>query len=74
MAIETFATDGSSRITGMAYDSALKTLKIDYKRGGSYLYEEVPEEIFNALKTSPSIGKAIDSLVKAGGYSYHKIT
>ena len=68
----THSTEGSSRITGMAYDTDKKELKIDFKRGGTYIYKEVPQEIFEAIKTSPSIGKAINALIVAGGYSFTK--
>ena len=71
--ILTFATDKSSRITGMSYDTEKQELKIDFKRGGYYIYYEVSEEIFNALKTAPSIGKAFDSLVRSGGHRFEKM-
>lgn len=71
--IEVFSTESSNRITGMSYDTDKKELKVDYKRGGTYLYREVPEEVFMALKTAPSIGKAINSLLIKGGYSYNKL-
>jgi len=73
MAILTFGTEGSSRITGMAYDTDDNTLKVDFKRGGSYEYYEVSIEIYNAIKTAPSIGKAFDALIKNAGFKYKKV-
>ncbi|RLC98572.1 MAG: hypothetical protein DRI46_11095 [Chloroflexi bacterium] len=73
MAIEVFSTEGSTRVTGITYDTVLLKLTVQFKRGGSYVYEEVPLEVFNALKTSPSIGKAINGILKTGDFKYYKL-
>ena len=74
MAVLTFSNEKSSRIVGMSYDTNTQELKIEFKRGGTYSYEEVPQEIFEALKVAPSIGQAFNDLVKGGGFLFHKIT
>ena len=63
MAILTFATESSYRITGMTYDTEKQELKVTFKRGGEYLYFDVSEEIFNALKTAKSVGKAFNDII-----------
>jgi len=70
----TYSTENSSRITGMTYDTETNELKIDFKRGGTYIYKQVPKEVFDTLKTSPSVGKAINTLIIGGGYEYKKET
>lgn len=73
MTVLTFATEKSSRVMGMSYDTEKQELKVTFKRGGVYLYYEVSEEIFNALKTAPSLGKAFESLVKRAGHKFDRL-
>ena len=74
MSILTHSTENSSRITGMTYDTVEQELKIDFKRGGSYKYYEVSLEIFNTLKTAPSIGKVFNDLIIHGGFRYEQVS
>jgi len=74
MAILTFSTEKSSRINGMTYDTDKQELKVTFKRGGEYVYFDVSEEIYNALKTAPSIGKAFNDLVVNAGVIYQKLS
>ena len=46
----------SSVILGAAYDPKASTLAIVLRGGGSYLYENVPRQAFDAFKASESLG------------------
>jgi hypothetical protein len=46
----------SSVIVGAAYDPKASTLVVVLRGGGSYLYENVPREAFDAFKASGSLG------------------
>jgi hypothetical protein len=48
-------------------------LTIEFKNGRTYNYYNVPESVYEELKSSPSIGKAFQSLVRAGGYAYEQV-
>jgi hypothetical protein len=50
----------SSTIKKIGYSYPDKKLIVEFKSGGIYHYKEVPEEIFEELKTCESIGKFLN--------------
>jgi hypothetical protein len=46
----------SSLIKSVGYDAATETLEVNFHRGYSYEYENVPEAIFVEFVNAPSIG------------------
>ena len=63
----------STTILSIGYNSISKLLEVEFKKGQVYVYSDVPEEIYNNLMTSVSIGSALSYLIKKGGYPYEKV-
>lgn len=53
----------SSNIKALGYNENLKILRVMFKNGSSYIYENVEPEIWENLKTSQSKGKALNESV-----------
>ena len=49
------------------------TMTVRFRNGSKYKYYDVPENVFSVLKTSPSVGRAFDKLVKQNGYKFEKM-
>lgn len=47
----------STSIASIGYDEASQTLEIEFSNGSVYQYYNVPQTIFDELRTSPSVGK-----------------
>ncbi|MBC6109397.1 KTSC domain-containing protein [Pedobacter fastidiosus] len=62
----------SSVIDHFSYDVATKTLKITFLTGMVYLYKNVPNKTFEAMKTSISKGKYFNSMIK-GNFKFKKL-
>jgi hypothetical protein len=60
----THLTPQSSNVHGYSYDRGSKTLRVNYKSGGSYEYKDVDPKIVKALRRNKSVGKTINRLVK----------
>lgn len=61
----------SSRVSGFRYDFANESVHVQWRDGGpSYVYTEVPFEIYEAMVRSPSKGKFINSTL--GSYDYRR--
>lgn len=54
----------SSNVEAIGYDSETKTARVRFKGGGTYRYEGVSPELFESVRTSPSIGKAVHATLK----------
>ena len=59
----------SSNVVAVGYEN--NNLYVDYK-SGSYVYENVPEEIYAALLAAESKGKFMWAKVK-GRYDYYRL-
>lgn len=55
--MRTFSTDRSSNIKAVTYDDDKKTLLVEFKLGGKYVYEEVPVELYESFSKAESAGK-----------------
>lgn len=62
----------SSNLTDAVYDTETRTLTVTFKKGGKYLYEEVPWEIFTKLRTSPSQGSFFSKEISKS-YKFKKL-
>ena len=62
----------SSVIAAMKYDRTSFVLTIRFVSGLVYNYKDVPEEVFNSLKTSSSKGAFLNQHIK-GKYQFEKI-
>lgn len=63
----------SSRIHKMWYDSKSNTLKVEFTKGGIYIYHNVSPDIVKELcDPSKSLGKQFQKLIIEGGFFYEK--
>lgn len=62
----------SSTISQVGYDSSSQILAVKFKTGAVYEYLEVPQEIYNFVINSDSVGKALNAEVK-GVYEYRQL-
>ena len=67
----------SSNLMRGKYDSATEILTITFKDGTTYMYEHVPQNVWQGLKAcreAPhSAGSYFDKHVKKAGYKYRKL-
>jgi hypothetical protein len=62
----------STVVSNMKYDPIHALLRITFVSGMVYEYKDVPEQVFNSLKTSGSKGTFLNRHIK-GHYPYEKI-
>jgi hypothetical protein len=60
--MKTFSTPASSNVASVSHDGS--TLTVVFKNGGAYSYARVPESVFEALKSAPSVGAYLARHVK----------
>ena len=65
-------TPESSNIAGFGYDSEAQVLTVEFKQGGRYNYYDVPETVYEQMKTAPSKGQYLAQNIK-GRYRYARI-
>jgi len=46
----------SSNIVKTQYDTLTKKLIVEFKHGGSYIYDDVPHQIYTQFRLAPSQG------------------
>ncbi len=59
----------SSTITRVAYDSTAMTLFVEFRNGTVYEYFDIPQNIYDELIMSPSVGRYLAQNIK-GMYRY----
>ena len=62
----------SSQLKSHGYDSASKTLAVQFKGGGTYHYAGVPQDVYDKLCKSESIGKFLGQAIK-GKFGFVKM-
>lgn len=62
----------SSNIDEIGYDSTTSTLYIKFKNNRLYSYDNVPELVYDDLKSAPSIGSYFYQNIR-GLYVTHKL-
>jgi len=63
----------SSRISSLTYDGEKKELTVEFKRGGTYAYHAVPEEVYIGFVNSESKGAFLNEYVKTH-FSFTRIS
>lgn len=59
----------SSNIARFAYDDTNRVLKIEFRNGGVYDYFDVPEHVFESMRSASSKGQYLAHQIK-GSYRY----
>ena len=67
--MEWIDTPQSSNIARFGYDEESQVLKVEFKYGGVYDYFDVPDQVFNGMKSASSVGQYLAQTVK-GTYRY----
>ncbi len=62
-------TPDSSNISRFAYDERNQALKVEFKSGSTYDYLDVPEHVFDGMRSAQSKGQYLAQHVK-GSYRY----
>ncbi len=62
----------SSNITRFGYDQDHQILAVEFNRGGTYNYFDVPEHVFEQMRMASSKGQFLAQSVK-GVYRYARI-
>jgi KTSC domain len=63
---------GSSNIARYRYVSESQVLEVEFLRGGTYRYFDVPETLFQLMNGAPSKGQFLAQQVK-GKYRYARM-
>ena len=66
---EWISTPQSSNVAGFCYDDSTQVLTVEVNSGTRYDYYDVPNHIYEGMKTAESIGKYLNSEIK-GHYRY----
>ena len=62
-------TPESSNVSRFAYNSESQVLTVEFKNGGTYNYFDVPEIVFEQIKSASSKGQFLAQQIK-GSYRY----
>jgi KTSC domain len=62
----------SSNVESIGYDSDSATLQVEFKKGGTYQYFDVPEAVFVGLRDADSVGGYLAAHIK-GVYRFSKV-
>jgi len=62
----------SSRIAAIGHSILTNTMMVEFIKGGSYAYFDVPEPIFKEFKAAGSIGRYFEDNIKEK-YIYRKV-
>ncbi len=62
----------SSNLNSVGYDPSTRTLEIEFREGDVYVYNNVPQHIYDGLMSASSKGSYHHSHIK-NSYSYRKI-
>jgi hypothetical protein len=65
-------TPDSSNIARFRYDEKAHVLTVEFKNGGTYNYYDVPQGVFEQMKSAPSKGGFLARSIK-GAYRYARV-
>jgi hypothetical protein len=68
-----YVSVSSTSVEAIGYESETNTLGVRFQHGGEYHYFGVPEDVFEALKSSSSVGSYINEYIKKAGYPCSKV-
>lgn len=57
-------TVNSSNINSVGYDGARKVLEVEFKNGGVYQYDGVPQDLADAFVQADSLGRFLQTRIK----------
>lgn len=66
------AKPNSTCIVEATYDTKRHDMTIEFARGGRYKYADVPESVYHAIVTAPSVGRAFHATIR-GHYATTRI-
>ena len=66
---EWVSTPQSSNVAGFCYDDASQTLTVEFNSGSRYNYYDVPQHVFEGMKSAESKGRYLNAEIK-GVYRY----
>jgi len=64
MTIKTTFYRSSSFITNVSWDDDTETLLVQFISGTTWLYHDVPQEMYNRLVRSPSVGQFFNKNIR----------
>ena len=67
--MEWIETPESSTMNGFGYEAESQVLTVEFKSGGRYNYYDVPDHVFEQMRSSSSRGQFLAQNVK-GTYRY----
>ena len=62
----------SSQVAGITYDDEAQLLTVQFQRGGTYEYSQVPPNVADGFSSAPSAGGYLQQFIK-GAYAYEKV-
>lgn len=62
-------TPESSNIARIAYDDGTHVLSVEFRKGGTYNYFDVPQQLFERMRHAPSKGQFLAQSIK-GSFRY----
>ena len=62
----------SSNLAAVGYDPETQTLAIEFQSGGTYEYYDVPQQVFDGLLSTGSLGQYFQSNIR-GSYRYARL-
>ena len=65
-------TPESSNIAGFGYNNGTQVLTVEFKQGGRYNYYDVPESVYEQMRSEPSKGQFLAQNIK-GHYRYARV-
>lgn len=68
-----YVSVSSSTISSIAYDEASNTLGVRFHNGAEYHYFGVPQDVFESMRSAPSVGRFLDQNIKKAGYGYARV-
>lgn len=63
----------SKNIASIGYDYEMATLRIEFLKGGTYDYYQVPAELYEGIMSASSKGQYLNMYIKKAGYTYSPI-
>jgi hypothetical protein len=70
MTIKSFFYRSSSFIQNVSWDTNTEVLLVKFVSGTTWVYQDVPEEIYNRLVKSPSVGQYFNKNIRNKYISY----
>lgn len=63
----------STTISAVGYDEASNILGVRFHNGSEYHYFGVPQDVFESMRSAPSVGRFLDQNIKKAGYGYARV-